>query len=152
MNPQRKYLEAKVLTARPEGLMLMLFDGAIGFSTLAKSKLEERDYAASCELLIRSQKILLELVGVLKPEELGTEIHAKLAGHYWFVHGRLVQANLDHETKWIDEALSILTRIREHWARAIAEGEAQASTPQSSLRQVAEASAAGLVSSINLQV
>jgi len=151
MNPHRKYLEAKVRTARPEALMLMLFDGAIGNSTLAKTKLAERDYAGSCDLLVRSQKIMLELIGALKPEDLGQDIFQKLSGHYWFVHGRLVQANCDHRTQWIDEALFILNQIRDNWARAIAEGESQASASAAPSKEAAGVLVAGVVPSLNLE-
>jgi flagellar protein FliS len=125
MNPQRRYLETKVKTASPQQLMIMLFDGAIRLAQGAKTQLGARDYAASCNSLIRAQKILLELIGGLDQEALGPEIYGKLSSHYWFIHGRLVRANVDHELQWLDEALSILVQIRDQWERAVAAGEEQ---------------------------
>jgi flagellar protein FliS len=151
MIPQRKYVEAKVRTASPQELMLMLFDGAIQFADKAKSKLGAKDYAASCELLIRSQKILLELIGALNQEDLGKDIQETLAGHYWFAHNRLVKANLDHESKWIDEALYLLAQIRDNWAKAISSGEEQALVRAAQPSEAKGLLEKGAVSSLNLQ-
>ena len=95
MNPQaaQSYLRTKVLTATPEQLQLMLFDGAIRFSEQAKLALEKKNFDQSYNLLMRAQKIVQELQGALKPE-VAPELCNNLAALYSFVYRRLVDANL----------------------------------------------------------
>jgi flagellar protein FliS len=150
MNPQQKYQEAQVRTASPQELMLMLLDGAIRYADEAKSKLGGREYAESCTLLIRAQRILVELIGALPPEDLAPDIYRMLSGHYWFAHGRLVRANIDHEPRWIDEAVFVVSRIRENWAAAIS-GGVEAALASAAVPIDVTLAKAGPVSSVNLR-
>ena len=63
MNPQaaQNYLRTKVLTATPEQLQLMLYDGAIRFGEQARAALNEKNYEQSYNLISRMQKIITEL-------------------------------------------------------------------------------------------
>ena|SRR5688572_3540690 len=116
MNQQaaQSYLRTKVLTATPEQLQLMLYDGAIRFCEQARAGLEQRNYEQSYNGLSRAQKIITELTGSLK-HELAPELCGKLAALYNFVYMKLVEANVNHEMKALDEALGILRYQRETW-------------------------------------
>ncbi|MDW8263645.1 MAG: flagellar export chaperone FliS [Phycisphaerales bacterium] len=117
MNQQaaQQYLRTKVLTATPEQLQMMLYDGAIRFSEQGKAALERKDYEASYNALSRAQKIIAELLCGLK-HELAPELCGRLASLYNFVFRRLVEANINHDCKALDEALQILRYQRETWA------------------------------------
>lgn len=117
--PQRQYLENKVLMASREELLLMLFDGGIRFAGQAWAKLEAKEYPEYCALLLKSQNVVRELMAALKREELGEDLHANLMNLYQFVLTRLAKANLKKEKALIDEAVKILTHLRETWAQAI---------------------------------
>jgi flagellar protein FliS len=116
MNPQaaQSYLRTKVLTATPEQLQLMLFDGAIRFAEQARMALEKKNFEQSYNLLMRAQKIVQELQGALKPE-VAPELCNNLAALYSFVYRRLVDANLHQNISSLDEALGILKHQRETW-------------------------------------
>jgi flagellar secretion chaperone FliS len=116
MNQQaaQNYLRTKVLTATPEQLQLMLYDGAIRFCEQARLGLEQKNYEQSYNGLSRAQKIISELTGSLK-HALAPELCGKLAALYNFVYMKLVEANVHHEIKSLDEALSILRYQRETW-------------------------------------
>jgi flagellar protein FliS len=125
-NAADNYLRTKVLTATPEQLQMMLYDGAIRFTEQAKAALEEKNFEKSFDLLTRAQKIVLELQCGLK-HKVAPDLCDKLAALYNFVHRRLVEANVKHETPLLDEALQILRYQRETWAlllQKLAQGKA----------------------------
>jgi flagellar protein FliS len=110
-----QYLRAKVLTATPEQLQLMLYDGAIRFAEQGKLALQKKDFEGSFNGISRAQKIIAELSGSLK-HDLAPELCGKLASLYSFVYRKLIEANIDHKVDSLDEALQILRYQRETWA------------------------------------
>ncbi len=119
MNPARQYLESKVRTATPEELFIMLFDGAIRFCEQAKTKFGDDDFGPCSALLIRAQKIVLELVSYHKPEDMPGEVYRALADLYDFVYNRLVRANLDRKPQLAEEASKVLVHLRDTWSAAM---------------------------------
>lgn len=113
-NPTNEYLRNTVLTASPEQLQLMLYDGAIRFASQAREAIEKSDYNSSCELLLRAQKIVVELDNGLR-HEINPGLCQQLASLYQFTYRRLVDANVHRDPKAIDEALRILQHQRETW-------------------------------------
>jgi len=116
MNQQaaQNYLRTKVLTATPEQLQLMLYDGAIRFCEQARVGLEQKNFEQSYNGLSRAQKIISELTASLK-HDLAPDLCGKLAALYNFVYMKLVEANVHHEIKSLDQALNILRYQRETW-------------------------------------
>lgn len=102
------------MTASPEQLHLMLYDGAIRFANQAIDALEKKDFETSCEKLLRAQRIISEMKAGLRPE-VQPELCAQLASLYDFVYWRLVDANMQHAEAPIREAIKILEHQRETW-------------------------------------
>src|SRR5678815_2226507 len=118
MNPQtaqQQYLRTRVMTATPEQLQMMLYDGAIRFSEQARAALEARDYEKSYNMISRVQKIITEMSCTLKREVL-PELCDKLTALYSYVYKKLIEANVQHSVGAIDEALELLRYQRETWA------------------------------------
>jgi flagellar secretion chaperone FliS len=117
MNPQaaQNYLRTKVLTATPEQLQLMLYDGAITFAEQAKIALEKKDFQASFRTLTKAQAIIQELLSTLR-HEVSPGLCGKLAALYNYAYKHLVKANVQHRVQDVDEALKILRFQRETWA------------------------------------
>lgn len=117
MNPQaaQNYLRTKVLTATPEQLQLMLYDGALRFGEQARAALEKKDYETSYQMISRVQKIITEMNSSLK-HDIAPDLCGKLAALYNFVYRKLVEANIEHKVESLDEALNILRYQRETWA------------------------------------
>src|SRR5438270_12642750 len=94
-NPQaaQQYLRTKVLTATPEQLQLMLYDGALRFGEQARVALQARKYDESYQHISQVQKILTELTCSLKPEVF-PELCKKLAALYNYAYRQLIEANL----------------------------------------------------------
>ena len=110
----QNYLRTKVLTATPEQLQLMLYDGAITFLEQARLALAKNNFEQSYTGISRAQKIIAELTSSLR-HEIAPDLCGKLAGLYNFVYRKLVEANVQHEMKSLDEALGILRYQRETW-------------------------------------
>lgn len=108
------YLRTKILTASPEELRLMLYDGAIKFCRQAIDAIEKKQIENSYNCLMRAQKIVLELSTSLK-HEVEPDLCAKLSGLYTYIYKLLVEANLHHTTKPVEEALKLLEYEKETW-------------------------------------
>jgi flagellar protein FliS len=110
-----EYLRNQVLTASPEQLQMMLYDGAIRFARQGREAIERRDLEASYHLLTRAQRIVLEMLNGLQ-HEVNPQLCDKMAGLYTFIYRRLVDASVQKDTRPCDEALRILEYQRETWA------------------------------------
>jgi flagellar secretion chaperone FliS len=116
-NPQaaQNYLRMRVMTATPEQLQMMLYDGAIRFSEQARVALQERNFEKSYNSISRVQKILMEMSSTLK-HDIFPELCGKLSALYTFAYRKLIEANVDHSLEPLDEALNVLRFQRETWA------------------------------------
>lgn len=108
------YLRAKVLTATPEQLQLMLYDGAIRYSEQGKAAIQKKDWEATYRTLSRAQKIIAELTSTMK-HNIAPDLCGKLASLYTYAFRKLTEANLKHNVEAIDEALAVLRHQRETW-------------------------------------
>ncbi len=110
-----QYLRTKVMTATPEQLQMMLFDGALRFSEQARVALQAKDFEESYDLISRVQKILLELSCSLKHDIL-PDLCGKLAALYNYAYRKLIEANVRHDVSSLEAAINILKYQRETWA------------------------------------
>lgn len=135
----KEYFRNAVMTASPEQLHLMLYDGAIRFARQARQALAARDFETSCERLLRAQQILLEMEAGLRPEVNAT-LCEQVGALYRFVYSRLIDANMKRDLTAVDEALRILEHQRETW-RLLIEKARGADAPASHEREPATAAA-----------
>ena len=117
MNPNgaNEYLRAKVLTATPEQLQLMLYDGAVRFAEKGRQALLIKNYDQSFHNIAKAERILLELNCSLK-HDLAPDLCRNLSAIYMFCYRRLVECNTSRTIEPIDEVLGILRYQRETWA------------------------------------
>lgn len=109
-----EYLKSAVMTATPEKLQLMLYDGAIRFGRQAREALVARNFETSCEKLLRAQQIVTALQDGLRPD-VNPQLCKQMSDLYQFIYARLVDANTRHNVTALDEALQILEHQRETW-------------------------------------
>ena len=136
------YLRDAVMTATPEQLQLMLYDGAIRFATQGRAALLAKDYEVSYLKLSRAQAIVLEMEQGLR-SEVNPELCDRMAAIYGFCYRRLVEASVNQDPSAIDDALKILRTERETWVIVInkvnaaradgVSGDAEPATQQSTL-------------------
>ncbi len=108
------YLRDAILTASPEQLQLMLYDGAIRFAMQAQDAIRAREIENTHNLLIKAQRIMIELQNGLRPE-VAPELCERMGALYSFVYTKFVDANVQKDIGAIDDALSVLRRQRETW-------------------------------------
>ncbi len=117
-NPQNEYLKAKIMTATPQQLQTMLYDGAIRFCEQAKQAIIDGDIPTTHARFVRGKRIVVELSGGLNPE-MDPELCSKMAGLYNYVYRLLVDASVQRDASKIDEALGLLHHMRETWLMAM---------------------------------
>lgn len=108
------YLRDAVLTATPEQLQLMLYDGCIRFALQARDAIEKKDYETSYEKLTRAQKIVLEMQSGLD-FDVNRELCERVASIYGFLYRKLVDACVHRDIAAIDDAVKVLRIERETW-------------------------------------
>ncbi len=112
--PVNPYLRTAVMTAPPEQLQLMLYDGAIRFASQGKEAILAKDFERSFEKLTRAQHILLEMKKGLR-HEVNPELCTRVDALYTFLYNKLVDACVKREPAFVDDALRVLRIERETW-------------------------------------
>lgn len=108
------YLRTQVMTAAPEELRLLLFDGAIRFTQMARDGLADQNPERAYEGITRAQAILMELINSLRPEH-DPELCQNLSALYTFMYARLVDAGTERDAAMVDEVLELLQFERHTW-------------------------------------
>ena len=121
-NAAEAYKRQQVLTATPEALTLMLYNGALRFMTEGREAIEKKDYEEANNSLQKAQNIITEFRVTLNMEY---EIAHQLLPLYNYVYDRLVEANMKSDVKQLDEAKNIITELRDAWAQAMKKARAE---------------------------
>lgn len=115
LNP---YLRDAVLTASPEQLQLMLYDGAIRFTRQGLKGIEEQNWEQSFNAFNRAQQIVLELLNGLN-YDVDRELCTRMASIYNFIYRKLIEACTHRECMAAKDALGLLEFQRETWVLLI---------------------------------
>jgi flagellar protein FliS len=108
------YLRDAVLTATPEQLQLMLYDGAIRFAVQGREAMEKKDYETMYLRLTRAQNIVIEMLNGLN-HDVNPELCGRMASIYNFIYRKLVDACVHRTAGGIDDALRVLHSERQTW-------------------------------------
>jgi len=118
----KDYQSMQILSAKPEKLILMLYDGAIRFIQQGIKAMEENKIELAHNNLLRSQNIMVELMASLNFEK-GGELAVNLFRIYEFMHYTLVQANVKKEAEQLTRVAEQLKMLRESWSQALKKEE-----------------------------
>ena len=113
------YREAAVLTATPERLVVMLYDGARRFLLQGAAALREGRRSEAGARLRRAELILDELLVTLDLEA-GGAIGSQLQGLYVFFLRQLSEARADDDADKVEWVADQLAELREAWAQVAA--------------------------------
>jgi len=116
----KRYREIEVQTSSPQKLILLLYDEAIKCLNEAKIKIRGENIEESNRLLLKTQKIIRELMSSLNLE-VGKVVAARWFSLYEYMYWRLIQANLEKKSELIEEVLLLLKPLREAWIKAMEE-------------------------------
>lgn len=116
MNMANTYKNQQIMTASPEMLTLMLYNGAIRFVTESIQGIEEGDYSKAHNANLRAQDIIKEFMSTL---DMNYDISKNLFSLYEYMNYRLVQANLKKDLVQLEEVKGMLTEFRDTWMEVI---------------------------------
>ena len=109
------YRESSVLTASPEQLVVMLYDGANRFLVQAAAATRIDDREAAHNRMRRAEAIIEELHTTLDFSQ--GEVAERLASIYIFCRKLLNEARLERNAEKIDQVAGLLAELREAWAQ-----------------------------------
>ena len=112
-NPYNTYKQNSVNMASREQLLIMLVDGAVKYTKIARIAIEKKDIARAHKELIRVQDIFTELMVTL--DRSAGDFTNNLYNIYDFIKGQLVQANIKKDVSIIDEVLPLIEEVRDMW-------------------------------------
>lgn len=125
------YLRTRIMTASPEELRLLLYEGCLKFCRQAKHELtqDKPDFEAVYENFMRAQKIVLELSTSLN-HNVAPELCEKLSALHTYIYRLLVDGNMERDVSKVDEATRLIEYERETW-QLFMQRNAQAAAPES---------------------
>jgi flagellar protein FliS len=115
-NAGELYRQQSAMTASPGELTLMLYDGCIKDLKLAKLSIDAKDYGKANDVLLKAQAIVNELMRSL---DIHYEISKQLMALYDYILNVIVWANVKKDMVRIDEALDLVTDLRDTWQQVI---------------------------------
>lgn len=110
------YQKNSIMTATPEELTLMLYDGCLKFMKQANIFIEENNIEKAHKAIVKAQNIIEELNLTLKMEY---PIAESLRPLYIFILERLYEANVKKDTEIIDEIYPLVKDLRDTWKQAM---------------------------------
>ncbi|ANU14806.1 Flagellar biosynthesis protein FliS [Planococcus halocryophilus Or1] len=117
INPYQTYQQNSVMTASPQELTLMLYNGCLKFMKLAKRAMADKKIEEKNTNIIKAQNIIQELRSTLKAD---IEMSAGLEQMYEYMYNRLVEANMKNDVTALEEVEALMTDIRNTWKQAMA--------------------------------
>src|SRR3954447_1218118 len=108
------YLEGRILSADPIGLVRLLYQGCSDQVREARRRLADGDIAGRSHAISNACEILTELLTSLDRAQ-GGQVADRLAHLYDYMQRRLVEANCLQEDGPLVETLGLLATLGEAW-------------------------------------
>ncbi len=106
------YRRQQIMTASPEELTLMLYNGAIRFVTESMMALDKGDLEIAHNKNLKAQKIMREFMVTIDMKQ---EISKTWIQVDEYILHCLVQGNIKKEKSKLEEAKKMLTEFRDAW-------------------------------------
>ena len=115
-NPYAQYNNNKILTASPQELTLMLYDGAIKFNNIAMVAIDEKDIQKAHTNIMKVQRIIEEFQMTL---DFKYEVANDFNNVYNYLMKRLREANIAKDKEILEEVSIHLHTMRDTWKEAM---------------------------------
>ncbi|MFT9005208.1 MAG: flagellar export chaperone FliS [Liquorilactobacillus hordei] len=119
-NVKKSYLKNQVMSASPNKLIEMLYQGAIKSVKIAGIAIENDNPKKAHKELVRAQDILMELKGSLNTE-VGGDVPENLESLYEFMYQQLVKANMNKDQTLLPPVVKMLTELLDAWTQITTE-------------------------------
>ena len=110
----KQYRQNHIPYASPIELVVMLYDKAIIYLTIARDSLVEKDIDAKCLAMSRVIDIVTELQAVLDKDR-GGDIAARLDALYTYMLTTLTMAHYHNDVQPMEEVIGLLQELRDAW-------------------------------------
>jgi flagellar protein FliS len=111
-----QYRQNSILTAQPEELTLMLYNGLVKFIMKAQYSISVNNLQGAHDNIVKSQDIILEFISTL---DKSYEVSTSLLLLYDYMYRRLVEANIQKSAEILDEVLDLSKQLRDTWEQAM---------------------------------
>jgi flagellar protein FliS len=112
------YQQTNVTTAKPDKILLMLYEGCIKFIRIAKLKLQEKKISEKGKNISKALAIVSELINTLD-HEVGGQLARDLESLYMFMMDKLIEANLHNKIEDLEIVEKLLTTLYEAWTDVV---------------------------------
>lgn len=113
-NPYRAYQKTQITTAKPEKILLLLYEGAIRFVKTASARMREKNIAEKGKFISKTIAIISELMNTLD-HKVGGQLAADLENLYMFMIDKLIEANINNNTEHLETVEKLLTTLYGAW-------------------------------------
>ena len=115
-NAAEAYKRQQIMTATPEALTLMLYDGCLRFMKEGLDAMNQKQWEQCNTSLQKAQNIINEFRVTL---DMKYEIAHQLMPLYDYVYHSLVEANMRSNPDKVTESMDIIKELRSAWAQAM---------------------------------
>lgn len=116
VNAAEAYKRQQIMTATPEALTLMLYNGCLKFMSEGIEFMEKKDFEQANTALQKAQNIISEFRITL---DMQYDIAKQLMPLYNYTYDRLVEGNIKGDIRMLQESKDIITELRDAWAQAM---------------------------------
>lgn len=117
-NAFKAYQKTSVTTAKPDKILLMLYEGCIKFIRVAKLKLQEKKIAEKGKNISKALAIVSELINTLD-HDIGGQLARDLETLYMFMMDKLIEANLKNSAEDLEVVERLLSTLHEAWVDVV---------------------------------
>lgn len=110
------YKSNNINYASKEQLLLMLLEGAVKYSKIARQAILDKKITTAHENIVKTQNIFYELMATL--DKSAGEWAESLYKVYEFITDRLIQANLKKDIDIMNEVIPLIEEMRNIWTEA----------------------------------
>ena len=142
-----QYLANTVLSASPEQLMLLLYDGAGRFLAQAIQAIEDGRIEQRTNCINKASAIVAEFAATLDRSQ-APVLADDLTALYAYMLQRMMQANLKNDAEPLVEVKGLLADLRATWAEAIEINRAEQHQGAGAAKSEAVARAAAAVTTL----
>jgi flagellar secretion chaperone FliS len=113
-----QYRKNEISTSSQGRLILMMYEGAIKFSTMALQSIDSGDIAGQGKYINKTHDIINELSLALDLNK-GGEVALRLESLYQYMLSQLTLANIKSDRQAIETVIKILSPLAEAWEQLL---------------------------------
>ena len=114
-----EYRHNEVATSSQGKLIIMMYEGALKFVTLAIEGIDSKDLSKKGTYINKTHDIINELSCALDMKK-GGDVAQKLESLYQFILHQLTLANIKSDRKALESIVNVLTPLMEAWKELLA--------------------------------